>query len=195
MPKVTRSTRLDSTRQKEKSQEQGVDHPHEITTNTATNSKPDLDAQDYKLHFELTDLEPTNPPTDSEDRQEHIESGPNDSTGHLKVGQSDLQPSSPHLSEHQEQVIGVDKDGIGEPDYNYDSSNLHASSYDPALIEERQLATRSTPPHRVSHHEPSQNQVDGSSHFFPSTTTHLQHQDTSEQSFPSTSACTSLRNC
>lgn len=131
MPKV-KSTRHEVTSQPENKDQSNV-QLESNTTNTATNSNPDPLVQDYKLHFELTDLETTKPSINDGERPSSFETGRDDPVS-LKLASRDAYPTPPRRSRDR-QVPGADNDGEGEPDFAFNTGHIDAS-YDPALLDE-----------------------------------------------------------
>jgi len=119
MPRVVRSTR-NTTKKKELEKEksdQGV-----ITTNiktTTTNSTRDPSVDNYKLHFELTDLEPTKSTTTPHTDEDIERVLHQDQRG--GVGDDNSQGLS-HGKIESDLRVDEDRDGSGEPDHT--SSNI-----------------------------------------------------------------------
>jgi hypothetical protein len=159
MPKTSKPTRHATLPQKENIKAQPDDQVERMTTNTATNSKPDPLVQDYKLHFELTDLESTKPTVDDGERPSAFEQGQGGPPS-PPVDEKNTYPT-PAQHPHDKDQPDPDHDGEGEPDFAYDAAGVDAS-YDPALIDDRHLA-RST--HQSDQYNSRPDHFDGSSTF------------------------------
>ena len=138
MPRVVRSTRNNAKKEQDEKVKDKV-----ITTNiepSSTNSTRDPSVDNYKLHFELTDLESTKSNTTP-----HNDGG--DIQGVLKHGQGGGVGKHSELGSTVGKVeadlrVGEERDGSGEPDHT--SNNIDHTRQ--IQIQHDRFVPRSTSP-------------------------------------------------
>jgi hypothetical protein len=146
MPRVVRSTRNTTKKNELEKLDQATTTTNNNIKSTTTNSTRDPSVDNYKLHFELTDLEPTkstSTPHTNEDIERVLDQ---DQRG--GVGDDNSQGLSIGKIE-SDQRVGEDRDGSGEPDHTSSNIDQPRESH----IQHDRYIPRSTSPNNNIHNK------------------------------------------